>query len=197
MSTGILKSSESPPAGIKQPLEHLFDQETLARTSKIGAEVPCDECGKPFVKKRNVHYYCSPACRAAFRDKMRQIVYREEVREYQKKWNEENFQKKRNYMLKYTFGITPEQYDQMLVEQNHRCYICQKREDEFKKKLAVDHDHLTNEIRGLLCHVCNKLVLGRQRDPLVFERAAEYLRSPRRGWVVPPKKPKKRRKKKT
>lgn len=43
----------------------------------------------------------------------------------------------------------------MLKNQNYRCSICNKHEEKFKYKLAVDHCHLTGEIRGLLCNNCN------------------------------------------
>jgi len=62
------------------------------------------------------------------------------------------------------------------------------------KRLSVDHNHKTGEIRGLLCYRDNKFVIGRHTDPEVLERAAAYLRS-HTGWFVPPKVKKKRRKK--
>jgi len=110
-----------------------------------------------------------------------------------KKWSTENFDKRRAYSLKRSFGITLGQYQTILEKQNHCCYICQRHETEFLKKLAVDHDHQTGEIRGLLCPLCNKNIIGRQRDPKIFERAAEYLKGPFTGWVIPPKKKRKKR----
>lgn len=41
------------------------------------------------------------------------------------------------------------------------CALCGKHSSEFKKRLAVDHDHKSNKVRGLLCFRCNKYVLGR------------------------------------
>lgn len=51
------------------------------------------------------------------------------------------------------FGITVEQYDEMLAAQNGACGICSKPPE--KKRLAIDHDHETGAIRGLLCVPCN------------------------------------------
>ncbi len=45
--------------------------------------------------------------------------------------------------------------------QNQSCAICNKHESEFKKRLAVDHNHRTKKVRGLLCYRCNKFRVGR------------------------------------
>ncbi len=66
------------------------------------------------------------------------------------------------------YGITVEQYDAMLRQQNGLCAICGRAPKRFR--LAVDHDHETGEIRGLLCTRCN-LGLGWFRDdPSFFPR---------------------------
>lgn len=52
--------------------------------------------------------------------------------------------------------------DKLIQKHGNRCAICQKPRHEFKKNLAVDHNHLSNKIRGLLCYRCNKFLVGRQ-----------------------------------
>jgi len=47
-----------------------------------------------------------------------------------------------------TYEISDEEYEQLLAWQDGRCYVCRR---ETKKRLAVDHDHRTNAVRGLLC----------------------------------------------
>jgi hypothetical protein len=76
--------------------------------------------------------------------------------------------------LKHRYGITEEQYDQMLVQQKHSCKICG---DEPHKPLYVDHCHQTKQVRGLLCHQCNVALGYMKDDPIRMERAADYLRS--------------------
>lgn len=46
--------------------------------------------------------------------------------------------------------------------QNACCAICGKHESNFMKRLAVDHNHATSRVRGLLCYRCNKFRVGRQ-----------------------------------
>jgi hypothetical protein len=74
----------------------------------------------------------------------------------------------RKARLKYDYGITPEQYDALLQEQNGLCAICKERP---VAKLCVDHDHPTELIRGLLCRLCN-LGLGHFKDDIARLRAA-------------------------
>lgn len=97
------------------------------------------------------------------------------------------------YHLLRTYGITLEQYNELLNLQSHRCNVCKRHEDEFKTRLAVDHHHGTGEIRGLLCTHCNRRVIGRHTSSEIFRNAAEHLDA-HTGWFVPTKKKKKRKK---
>lgn len=60
----------------------------------------------------------------------------------------------RKLMVRY--GITSEEYDHMLDMQDGRCAIC--RRSPRSKHLAVDHDHTTGHVRGLLCDRCNRIL---------------------------------------
>lgn len=72
------------------------------------------------------------------------------------------------------YGITTEQYKQMLVDQNNLCKICNLPESS-GRELYVDHNHLTNEVRGLLCNQCNT-ALGKFKDnPELLRSAIKYL----------------------
>lgn len=55
--------------------------------------------------------------------------------------------------------------------QSQSCAICKKHESMFTKRLAVDHNHKTGRVRGLLCYRCNKFRVGRQ----TIETAKEVL----------------------
>lgn len=73
------------------------------------------------------------------------------------------------------FDLTIEDYDKLYKLQNGCCAICNKHSDEFGKNHAVDHDHKTGKIRGLLCLHCNT-ALGHLREDLnIISKAYEYL----------------------
>ncbi len=72
------------------------------------------------------------------------------------------------------YNITTEQYDGMLADQYWGCAGCGRSASSFKKRLAVDHNHRTGKVRGLLCPTCN-LTVGRMDSGLV-KKLQEYLR---------------------
>lgn len=71
-------------------------------------------------------------------------------------------------------GVSDEVYEDLLEVSEHRCWICGNEESVEGRRLAVDHDHKTGAVRGLLCTRCNRR-LGGTRDPEWLLRAAEYL----------------------
>jgi len=77
-------------------------------------------------------------------------------------------------MLKYRYGISSEQYDEMLGRQGGKCAICRE-ECRTGKALAVDHDHDTGAVRGLLCRACNGAIGALDHDPEVLRAAIRYL----------------------
>ena len=92
-----------------------------------------------------------------------------------KKWNDVNRMVLKSYKLKHFYGITPADYNKMFDIQGGCCAICKGHQSTFDKKLAVDHDHVTGEIRGLLCSPCNR-GLGDFRDDVIFLASAiKYL----------------------
>lgn len=83
--------------------------------------------------------------------------------------------------LKLQFGISIDQYEHMLIRQNSKCAICEMPETKADKRygkvrrLSVDHNHTSGEIRGLLCFECNT-ALGKFKDnTALLRRAACYL----------------------
>lgn len=61
------------------------------------------------------------------------------------------------------YGISSEQYEEMLENQDYKCAVCGKTEQENNQRLAVDHCHNSKKVRKLLCTSCN-VTLGLVKD---------------------------------
>lgn len=112
----------------------------------------CKHCGTPFVPSAPCEHYCSDFC---------------------KRYEYVNTYYKRNYK------ITLDEYLNMAEKQNFKCALCNKENFAMGERhsgvLVVDHDHKTGEIRGLLCHNCNR-ALGLLHDNLeIIDKIRPYL----------------------
>lgn len=75
-----------------------------------------------------------------------------------------------------TYGLKKGEYDKLLEAQGGVCAICKEPRN---YRLAVDHDHKTGLVRGLLCKMCNGKTLPSVRDnPETLRAAADYLENP-------------------
>lgn len=116
----------------------------------------------------------------------------------QRKWCSAECQlaEARRVRLAAVFNITPTEYDAILIHQGGGCGICGK-PPKRGKRLAVDHDHQSGLVRGLLCFYCNKRVLG-ARSAAVLLLTAAYVADPPAlrviGARIAPGRPKKARK---
>lgn len=80
----------------------------------------------------------------------------------------------RRWLLHREYGISQEQFDDLLRKQKNKCAICGDSENG-GRMWHVDHCHNSGEIRGILCGRCNKM-LGLARDrQSILRRAARYL----------------------
>jgi Recombination endonuclease VII len=73
--------------------------------------------------------------------------------------------------------LTLDQHQALLEQQDHRCAICGVHEDSTLKRLAIDHDHKTGRVRGLLCSPCNTALGQFKDDPSILKNAIRYLDS--------------------
>jgi len=89
----------------------------------------------------------------------------------------------RDSYLQQAYGITIEQYDEMFQAQNGVCAICENPEWIINNKtgdvraLSVDHDHVTGQVRGLLCTNCNKMIGHSHDNQRILARGIDYLRA--------------------
>jgi hypothetical protein len=84
-------------------------------------------------------------------------------------------QQNRKWALKKVFGMTVEEFEMLLAEQNGGCAICGGPPVAGKKNLSVDHDHETGANRGLLCGLCNFALCRVEQDAGWGEKALRYL----------------------
>lgn len=87
-----------------------------------------------------------------------------------------HIEQRKNSHLEKKYGITLKEYKKILSNQNGVCLICRNKDI---RKLAVDHNHKTGEIRGLLCGKCNQGIGLFNDDIKILRRAIEYLKN---GW---------------
>lgn len=163
-----------------------------ARPTTQHIDRPCIVCGtmfKPMQKRGYGRRWCSDACLKAYRsakavekhEKVSEELRekREKLAAYKKEWVEKRVGKRAN-VLRSNYGLTLDDYNRMLAEQNGVCAICKQPERATIKggglrPLAVDHCHKTGKVRGLLCMHCNQ-ALGKFNDnPGILASAISYL----------------------
>lgn len=85
----------------------------------------------------------------------------------------------RDYLLRQKFGISLEQYERLSVAQGHVCAVCGRPETATHAGkvigLSVDHDHVTGQVRGLLCRDCNVSEGKLGGDPARIRALADYV----------------------
>jgi len=76
------------------------------------------------------------------------------------------------------YGLTLQDYDDLLKEQNGCCKICGTTDPRGQSKAGrfyVDHNHKTGKVRGLLCHDCNTAIGLLKDSPAIVAKAWDYL----------------------
>jgi len=114
------------------------------------------------------------------------MVSGENRREYQRNYSRAHRKKNpdyyRNFYLKKRFGIDIDEYSQKLESQDGLCAICKQEEKSLDPRTeeirlyAVDHDHATGAVRGLLCINCNLMIGNAQDDISIMEAGIAYLK---------------------
>lgn len=151
--------------------------------TKCGETKPLSEFGRRAKSEDGLNYWCRDCCSKQHKEYYEQNAeaqrartrkydaeHREERIAYAKKYNAEHAEERSAYSIQYraehkeataaghlrrTYGITLDDYDAMLETQGGGCAICGKMPEEHGARLHVDHDHETDEVRGLLCRNCN------------------------------------------
>jgi len=146
-----------------------------------------NEC-KPCLKAAHRDWYRRNREQAIAKVKAWQRANANHVNAYQRELRSrpEQKRKQRDAYYRRTFGISADEFDALLENQRGVCAIC-ARKPEREASFHLDHDHVTGDIRGILCLGCNQGVGQFQDDAALLERAAAYVRefSARREGEVP------------
>ena len=102
-------------------------------------------------------------------------------RDYHRQDPKRGYDRTRNSSYRRRYGITVDEYDEMLERQGGVCAVCGS--PPTRHKLAVDHDHATGKVRALLCSRCN-CALGQAGDNADrLDALAAYVRSHKEALV--------------
>jgi hypothetical protein len=159
--------------------------------TKCGIEKEVSEFYKDFGAKSGLYSHCKE-CHKLIINNYRKLN-KEKIKEQDKKYRETHLDYQANYyqqnktdynkkQMKQRYGITKDDYDKMLHEQNGVCAICKqpetvtdKRSNNMIKRLSIDHDHKTGKVRGLLCGKCNKAIGLLNDSHILTQVATDYL----------------------
>ncbi|MDO8302701.1 MAG: endonuclease VII domain-containing protein, partial [Sedimentisphaerales bacterium] len=84
--------------------------------------------------------------------------------------------------LAYNYGMTTEEYDEILTAQNGVCATCGRPPN--GKYLSIDHDHDTGKVRGLLCDNCNRS-LGLTHESIdILAKMINYLKQKNKVEII-------------
>ena len=159
----------------------------------------CKTCGKTkpldefYIRKSRGKEYHQHRCKSCAKQLLNTPKRYRQINE----WKKRNPEKSKEYLRKARikrqengktretrliamYNIDESQYQDILKNQDNGCFFCGIEAEEYMeakgKHLAVDHDHKTNGIRGILCHKCNVKVSF--VDEFGLPRITEYLNLP-------------------
>jgi Recombination endonuclease VII len=141
--------------------------------SKLSLMLPteklCGKCGKvkskdQFSRNRSKNNKCQHYCKQCMKEYTRQRI---------------SLQDNNDKQLWYNYGITRAEYNALSEEQHGLCASCGNEERGMMngkhKSLAVDHCHVTDAVRGLLCADCNTALGHLRESPERVEALLVYI----------------------
>jgi Recombination endonuclease VII len=156
----------------------------MKRCMKCKTVKPYTEYGKLKSSSDGYYFYCKPCVKSNSKKNYEKHKNKINIysRKYYKKVSEDPGYNRARYVKKHRnnhlikkYGITEEKYREISKAQNNACAICKKSELDEKNKLAVDHDHDSGKVRGLLCRDCNTGI-GHFKDNIdLLNMAINYL----------------------
>jgi hypothetical protein len=103
------------------------------------------------------------------------VAHPDRVREQEKRRYWKNPEARRLRARADKYGITVEQVRELLSRQN--CDLCGNQFKDKSFRCHIDHDHETNEVRGVLCGRCNTTLGMLEESPILLARMLAYLQN--------------------
>lgn len=125
----------------------------------------CDECRREYKRRWSAAHYSTDEGQRARRQNARDYYAR----------NRNTFNDRHLRRALKDLSLSLEAYEQMLKDQGGQCAICGEVESGRFSRLAIDHNHATGEVRGLLCGRCNKAIGLLRDDPEIVMNTLKYL----------------------
>lgn len=159
-----------------------------ARARGLSKYFTGEPCKRGHVSERYVGG-CCVVCSSEHRKrwvKENPDYHREHNKQYYPKNRDRYLANKRKWSLKSNYGLTEEDYANLLEVQDGCCAICNSDSPGDRwNYFHVDHDHKTGTVRGLLCAKCNTAIGLLSEDPQVLLRALTYLSGDgQSAWIL-------------
>jgi hypothetical protein len=170
-------------------------------------QVTCPQCGQEFTRIRTqgaLRIYCSRKCTAAAREERkrqrnaglgpRRCACGAEVttrvgkpvcpdcrKDHRSPEQVRAIQVRERRRTLRTYGLTQEEWDRLIALQGNACAVCKTTQPGGRgERWHIDHDHVTGQVRGLLCQLCNVGIGNLRDDPQIIMAAAQYVTAHRR-----------------
>lgn len=133
-------------------------------------EIPFKKCNLCKLIKPIGDYYKCSAVKSGLRGDCKACCNANRVA---RRKNNKGYERERK--LQANYGMSIQDYEEMLEAQDHRCMICRRHKSNFQKGLVVDHCHKIGHVRALLCGPCNKGLGLFRDDPELLKKCIRYL----------------------
>jgi Recombination endonuclease VII len=117
-------------------------------------------------EKSGLQVWCK-ACMKSWKPEVKRAYDRKKYYEHNDEWRNQNYIRR--------YGISLQEYNAKLEEQNNVCKLCLS-SCTTGRRLAVDHCHTTGKVRGLLCKNCNQALGLFKESADLIEKAADYIK---------------------
>lgn len=174
---------------VKEKRKEYFKKNHIPKRTRLLTEEEEKERRRVYQKKyakteKRKRYNQKPEVKRKRKEYHKAYYKKDNYKEYWKKYYKENkeklIKKGRVNKLKNKYGLTIKDYNNMLKQQGGVCAICRKKEKDKRndkiKNLAVDHNHKTGKVRGLLCAECNKSIGYSNEDISILQKCIKYLK---------------------